>query len=60
MHQQIKPNAPAGYINLWGITEKPQFSDMEMALMQGGHSIETEPKPEKYSFIKLISSNRNN
>lgn len=39
-----------GYINFWG-KQKPKFSAMELALMEGGHSLE---KPEKFSFLKSI------
>lgn len=42
---------PAGYINYWGI-EKPQFTEMELALMEGGHSI-NQPE-EKYTFLKSL------
>lgn len=40
-----------GYINYWGI-EKPKFTDMEIALMEGGHSIH---KEDKFSFLKSLS-----
>lgn len=42
----------SGYINFWR-KSRPQFSEMEIALMEGGQSLE-EPKPEKYSFIKSL------
>lgn len=38
------------YINFWG-REKPKFSDMELALMEGGHSLQNDTK---FSFLKLI------
>lgn len=42
------------YFNFWG---KPQrkFTEMELALMEGGHSLE-EPK---YEFIKTLSVEEN-
>jgi len=39
-----------GYINYWGKT-KPTFSEMEIALMEGGHSLQ---KEDKFSFIKSL------
>lgn len=45
-----------GYYNFWKIKkEQPKFSEMEIALMEGGHSIE-KPKKETYSFIKSLAS----
>ena len=38
------------YINFWG-REKPKFTDMELALMEGGHSLQ---KDNKFSFLKSI------
>jgi len=38
------------YHNHWG-KQKPKFSAMELALMEGGHSLE---KAEKFSFLKSI------
>jgi len=38
------------YINFWG-REKPKFTDMELALMEGGHSLQNDTK---FSFLKLI------
>ena len=38
------------YYNFWG-KQKPKFTDMELALMEGGHSIEQE---EKYTFLKQL------
>lgn len=39
------------YVNFWG-KPKAQFSEMELALMEGGHSIEQEKT--KFSFIKSL------
>lgn len=39
------------YINFWG-KQKPEFTAMEVALMEGGHSLE---KPATMSFIKSLS-----
>ena len=48
------------YYNFWG-KQKSKFTEMELALMEGGHSIE---KEEKYTFLKQIrdinESERNN
>ena len=48
-----------GYISFWKkkiITEsKPEFTEMELAVMEGGHSIE-ELKVEKFSFIKSLQT----
>ena len=41
-----------GYINYWG-KPKPKFTDMEMAAMEGGHSIEEPAKPQM-DFIKSL------
>ena len=42
------------YINFWRKPkETPKFTDMELALMEGGHSLE-EPK-NTYSFIKELT-----
>ena len=38
------------YVNFWGKT-KPKFSELEIALMEGGHSLE---KEEKFSFLKSL------
>ena len=46
-----------GYVNLWGKTKleevkaEPEFTDMEVALMEGGHSLET---PKKFSFLREL------
>lgn len=42
----------SGYINFWQ-KNRPKFTDMEMAIMEGGHSLE-KSQPEKYSFIKSL------
>lgn len=39
------------YVNFWG-KPAPKFSDMDIALMEGGHSLE---KEEKFSFLKSIN-----
>jgi hypothetical protein len=44
-----------GYYNFWKVEKKKEFTEMEIALMEGGHSIE-KPKKETYSFIKSLSS----
>ena len=53
---QIIPMSNTGYYNFWKVKkELPKFTEMELALMEGGHSIE-KPKKETYSFIKTLSS----
>ena len=39
------------YFNFWG-KQHPKFTEMEIALMEGGHSLE---KPAHMSFIKSLS-----
>jgi hypothetical protein len=39
------------YVNFWG-KAKPKFTELELALMEGGHSLE---KESKLSFIKELS-----
>jgi hypothetical protein len=46
------------YINYWGsknpvVENKTKFTEMELALMEGGHSLDN-PKLEKFSFIKSL------
>jgi hypothetical protein len=38
------------YVSFWGKPKK-QFSEMEIALMEGGHSLE---KESKYDFLKSL------
>ena len=40
------------YHNFWG-KPKPQFTDMEMAAMEGGHSLEE--LATQFNFIKSLS-----
>lgn len=46
------------YINFWG-KPKPQFTEMELALMEGGHSVTEPPKPH-LEFIKSLVLVENN
>lgn len=48
----MKSSVNDGYVNLWS-KPKPQFTDMEMAAMEGGHSIEEPTKP-LFDFIKSL------
>ena len=48
----MKNSVDSGYVNFWG-KPKPQFTDMEMAAMEGGHSIEEPTKPQ-FDFIKSL------
>lgn len=41
-----------GYVNFWGKT-LPEFTEMELALMEGGHCL-TQPVEVKMSFIKSL------
>lgn len=40
------------YHNFWG-KPQPRFTDMEMAAMEGGHSLE-EPAAPQFTFIKSL------
>jgi hypothetical protein len=43
--------------NYWKVKKaepKPMFTDMELALMEGGQSLE-QPKKETYSFLKYVT-----
>ena len=40
------------YHNFWG-KPKPQFTEMEKAAMEGGHSLEEPTKPQ-YEFLKSL------
>ena len=40
------------YHNYWG-KDKPVFTDMEMAAMEGGHSLEEPAKPQ-FDFIRSL------
>jgi len=50
----------SGYISFWKkkpiIENKPVFTEMQLALMEGGHSLE-EKKIEKFSFLKELKPN---
>lgn len=40
--------------NYWKVEKvKPAFTEMELALMEGGQSLE-QPKKETYSFLKSL------
>lgn len=54
------------YINFWGKT-KPKFTDMELALMEGGHSLEEFhaknqdiQSPSKWAFIRSLPTSEVN
>lgn len=42
------------YINFWGKPER-KFTEMEIALMEGGHSIDQEVKENKFTFLKSLT-----
>lgn len=44
------------YINYWG-KPKPEFTEYQLALMEGGHSIEL---PAKYTFLKTLAETSKN
>ncbi len=46
------------YVNFWG---KPQrkFTEMEIALMEGGHSLKQEAAESKFAFFKKLLENKN-
>lgn len=48
----MNPDIKNIYHNFWG-KPKPEFTDMEMAAMEGGHSLEEPAKP-KFEFIKSL------
>lgn len=41
-----------GYVNHWG-KPKPEYTEMELALMEGGHSLE---KPVAMPFLKSLNN----
>ena len=54
-------NKDCGYISFWKkketpVQELPKFTEMQLALMEGGHSLE-EKKVEKFSFLKSLEQN---
>jgi hypothetical protein len=46
------------YVNHWG-KPKPEFTEMELALMEGGHSV-SEPAKPHLEFIKSLILVENN
>jgi hypothetical protein len=46
------------YIHFWN-KPKPKFTELELALMEGGHSLDKENKPSKMQFIRELSENKN-
>jgi hypothetical protein len=38
--------------SFWGIKKQSRFTEMELALMAGGHSLPEKVKEVNYSFIK--------
>lgn len=47
------------YHNFWGIKQAPKFTEMELALMEGGHSLQQAQKEDRFTFLKLLSENKN-
>lgn len=47
------------YPNPWNFKSKPKFTELEIAAMEGGHSIEIEAKKDTYSFIKYVTQEPN-
>lgn len=43
------------YPNPWNFKVKPEFTALEIAAMEGGHSIEVEATKDTYSFIKYVT-----
>jgi hypothetical protein len=45
-----------GYYNFWKVAkiEQPLFTEMELALMEGGQSLE-QPESDTYSFLKYVT-----
>ena len=49
-----------GYQNFWKIEkpevkETPAFTDLQIAVMEGGHCLE-EPKLDKFTFLKTLKN----
>jgi hypothetical protein len=40
--------------SFWGIKKQSRFTEMELALMAGGHSLPEKPKEVNYTFIKEL------
>ncbi len=50
---------PSGYISFWKkkpVVEQVMFTEMQLALMEGGHSLE-EKKIEKFPFLRELKQN---
>ena len=50
---------PSGYISFWKkkpVVEQAMFTEMQLALMEGGHSLE-EKKIEKFPFLRELKQN---
>ena len=47
-----KEEIDAIYPNYWKIKKQPEFTEMELAIMEGGGSLEKEPK---LPFIKSLT-----
>lgn len=47
------------YVSFWG-KQKPKFTEMELALMEGGHSLETkQPSMQFIKELKELQEKRN-
>lgn len=44
------------YPNPWNFKVIPKFTELEIAVMEGGHSIEVEQKKESYNFIRYLTT----
>ena len=51
----MKPSSDF-YVNFWGKPER-KFTEMEIALMEGGHSLESQ-KEDKFSFLKQLTESK--
>jgi hypothetical protein len=52
----MKTDINSVYVNFWG-KDKPKFTELELAIMEGGHSLESKPiVPSKLQFIKDLNS----
>ena len=50
MTEQERQQALSSFPNFWNIKKKPEFTELEIAAMEGGHSLEK----DRLSFIKYV------
>lgn len=52
-----KPNIDDIYVHFWS-KPRPKFTEMELALMEGGHSLKQAAAEEKFNFLKQLTENK--